>query len=154
MQEQISKNLENFLFWCYFEGMGGKKMNIIQQVEAVLREEYRTGQTQEEIAKTHHVRQSQVQQLLSGKRTVAGLSLETFCKMFPRATVNLSGDVNTATADRGSTAIANAGSNNNFLTDRNAAVADYRLKAMDAVLALDLPPDATNAVLRALKDIK
>lgn len=129
-------------------------MNIIQQVEALLREEYHSGRTQSEIAENHHVNQQQIHYLLSGKRSVAGLSLETFCKMFPRATVNLTGDVNTATADRGSTAIANAGQGNNFFTDRNAAVADYRLKAMDAVLALELPPDATNAVLRALKDIK
>ena len=129
-------------------------MNIIQQVESVLREEYRKGKTLEEIAATHNVKHQQIQCLLAGTRSAAGLRLETFCKMFPRATVNLTGDVNTATADRGATAIANAGSNNNFFTDRNAAVADYRLKAMDAVLALDLPSDATNAVLRALKDIK
>lgn len=41
------------LFYYY----GGKKMNIIQEVENLLKAEYAEGLTQEELAARHHVRQ-------------------------------------------------------------------------------------------------
>ena len=121
-------------------------MDILKQINAALRAEYEGGMTQEEMAKRHNIAQGQIQKILSGKRTVAGLSLETFCKMFPRATVNLDGS-NTAIADRGSTAIANAGTGNNFFTPAE----DFKGKAISAIIDLDLPPEAMQTVLRAIK---
>lgn len=68
-------------------------MNIIKQIEAALRGEYNTGKTtQQEIADRHHVKQSQIQKILSGERSVSGLSIATIEKMFPRATINLNGE--------------------------------------------------------------
>ena len=119
---------------------GGAKMNIIQQVEKVLSDERNSGMTQEEIAAKHNVRQSQIQPLLTKQRAVAYLSLRTFVKMFPQATVSVTGDATPTVANRVATAIA--------------AAEDFRLKAMDAIIDLDLPPDAMQAVLRTLKNIK
>lgn len=118
----------------------GTKMNIIQQVEKVLSDERDSGMTQEEIAAKHNVRQSQIQRLLTRQRTVAYLSLRTFVKMFPKATVCVTGDAPPAVANRVATAMA--------------AAEDFRLKAMDAIIDLDLPPDAMQVVLRTLKNIK
>lgn len=114
-------------------------MNIIQQVENVLIDEYNSGMTQEEVAAKHNVKHAQIQYWLSGKRNIAGISLRTFVKMFPKATVNLTGEISTNTVD--SVAIA------------TAAVEDFKHRAFSAVVDLNLPPDAMQAVLRAIKSI-
>lgn len=103
-------------------------MNIIQEVENLLKAEYAEGLTQEELAARHHVRQQQIQHLLSGKRSVAGLSLETFSKMFPHATVSLTGDVRQTNAGQSGGVSAQAINGNNFFAPdiegfRNRAIA-------------------------------
>jgi transcriptional regulator with XRE-family HTH domain len=49
-----------------------------------IKTEYESGKTQEEIARKHNISQVIVNRLLSGKRSVGGLTLNTVCKMFPR----------------------------------------------------------------------
>ena len=67
-------------------------MSLANDVYSALKSEYDSGLTQVEIATRHHVRQGQIQHILSGKRSARGLQLDTVDKMFPNATVNLYGD--------------------------------------------------------------
>ena len=67
-------------------------MSLANDVYSALKSEYDSGMTQVEIATRHHVRQGQIQHILSGKRSARGLQLDTVDKMFPNATVNLYGD--------------------------------------------------------------
>lgn len=126
-------------------------MNIIQQVENLLKAEYAEGLTQEELAARHHVRQQQIQHLLSGKRSVAGLSLETFAKMFPRATVNLTGDVRQTNTGQSGGVNAQAVNGNNFFTPD---VEGFRNKAIAAMIDLDLPPEHFKVVIKTLKKLE
>ena len=62
-------------------------MNIIDVVIQRIKDEYKAGATQVEIAKRHNVPHSYIQRLLSGKRV--GLTLNTLFKMFPNARLDL-----------------------------------------------------------------
>ena len=75
-------------------------MNLSDKILAQLREEYRSGMTQQEIAKAHNVTHPQIQRLLSGQRDCGGLTVDTVSKMFPNATINLHGDPEPSGMDR------------------------------------------------------
>lgn len=95
-----------------------------------LQEMYRGGMTHDELSKALGISASYIGNILSGKQPVKNPTVDLLFKVFPRATVNLTGKVNAMT------------------------VYEFRHKAIEAVIDLDLPPDAMQAVLRALKDIK
>ena len=90
---------------------------IQKTILEALKAEYESGKTQEEIARIHNVSHVQINLLLSGKRKVGGLTLNTVCKMFPRMSVNLNGgNCPAVVADNNSIAVN--GHSNNFF-DRN-----------------------------------
>ena len=95
-----------------------------------LQEMYRGGMTQDEFSKATGVSRPYLALMLAGKRPLKNPTVDLLFKVFPRSTVNLTGKVNAMTVD------------------------EFRHKAIEAVIDLDLPPDAMQAVLRALKDIK
>ena len=129
-------------------------MTLDQQIESILRSEYDSGKTQQEMAETLHISQQYIQQLLSGQRKVSGLTLKILMKMFPRATLNLQGD----------TVIAeNSGINNGVLGVNHgtvnggtptASAEAFRAKAIAAMIDLDIPSDALREVLKTLKDLQ
>lgn len=87
---------------------------IKKTIMNAIKTEYESGKTQEEIARKHNVTHVIINRLLSGKRSVGGLTLNTVCKMFPRMSVNLNGgDCPVVVADNNSIAV-NGHSNNFF----------------------------------------
>ena len=72
---------------------------ISQKIIDYLRTEYDSGMTQEEMAKRHNVRQSQIQRILSGQGDVYGFSMQTIDKMFPKAEIFLDGNTQTINAN-------------------------------------------------------
>lgn len=106
---------------------------IKKTIMNAIKTEYESGKTQEEIARKHNISQVIVNRLLSGKRSVGGLTLNTVCKMFPRMSVNLNGgDCPVVVADNNSIAVN--GHSNNFF-DRNFS--EYSQKIIDAVMTSD-----------------
>ena len=61
------------------------KEKIIQR----LKEEYASGLTQSQLASFHHVTQAYIQKLLSEKRNIGGITIDTLLKMFPNARLDL-----------------------------------------------------------------
>lgn len=121
-------------------------MTIEETIKAALEDEYQHGRTHQEIADTHHVSRSYVQYLLTGGRAYGKLKVEAVQRMFPNATLNLSGDGNitqVASNVRVNTQSINVG--------KTAEV--YKQEAIMAMLDLDLPADTLKLVLNTLKGI-
>ena len=126
-------------------------MNLSDKILAQLKEEYRSGMTQQEIAKAHNVTHPQIQRLLSGQRDCGGLTIDTVSKMFPNATIHLHGDPVVA---------SNSGINHGNVIGVNngqihsSSVENFRDRAIRAVLDLDLPPEHSMTVLKTLKNLE
>lgn len=126
-------------------------MNIAQTVFETLRQEYDSGMTQEEVAAKHHVRHSQMQPILSGKRSAGGLRIETLDRMFPNATINLNGNGNSTITQVASNVKVNTQSINNGSPPGSAEQARTRIIA--ALIPLDIPPESLQAVLRTINEL-
>ena len=126
-------------------------MNIAQTVFETLRQEYDSGMTQEEVAAKHHVRHSQMQPILSGKRSAGGLRIETLDRMFPNATINLNGNGNSTITQVASNVKVNTQSINSGAAHGSAEQARTRIIA--ALIPLDIPPESLQAVLRAINEL-
>lgn len=66
-------------------------MNIYEEIRSKLTEEWKGGATQQEIADRAGVTNQHINNLISGKRSVESMKLETLFKLFPQAEINLSG---------------------------------------------------------------
>lgn len=64
-------------------------MNIYEEIREALIREWRGGATQQEIADRAGVTNPYINNLLSGKRKVESMKLETLFKLFPRAEIKL-----------------------------------------------------------------
>lgn len=78
-------------------------MNISQTIFEYFSGESKAGKKQVDIAKKHNVDQQIISRILSGKRRIGGLTLDTVEKMFPDATINFKG----ATIQNSGTAFVN-----------------------------------------------
>ena len=65
--------------------------DIYEKIREALRQEWQNGATQQEIAERANVTNPYINNLLSGKRKVESMKLETLFKLFPQAEINLSG---------------------------------------------------------------
>lgn len=65
--------------------------DIYDEILRAIRQEWQNGATQQEIADRAGVTNPYVNKLLSGKCKVGAMKLETLFKLFPRASINLSG---------------------------------------------------------------
>ena len=65
--------------------------DIYEKIREALRREWQNGATQQEIADRANVTNPYINNLLSGKRKVESMKLETLFKLFPNAEINLSG---------------------------------------------------------------
>lgn len=126
-------------------------MNIAQTVFETLRQEYDSGMTQEEVAAKHHVRHSQMQPILSGKRSAGGLRIETLDRMFPNATINLNGNGNSTITQVASNVKVNTQSINNGSPP--GSVEQARSRIIAALIPLDIPPESLQAVLRTINEL-
>ena len=126
-------------------------MNIAQTVFETLRQEYDSGMTQEEVAAKHHVRHSQMQPILSGKRSAGGLRIETLDRMFPNATINLNGNGNNTITQVASNVKVNTQNITHGSPPGSAEQARTRIIA--ALIPLDIPPESLQAVLRTINEL-
>ncbi len=65
--------------------------NISDQVYEWLRAQYDKGKTQVELAQKTGLHQGELCQILSGKKSVSGMRIETIQRIFPNATLNIDG---------------------------------------------------------------
>lgn len=74
---------------------------IYDDILKAIRDEYKTGATQAELAQKYRCSQVHLGRLLSGKRSVEKISMETFFKIFPRAKINLDSGVHSSVVNTG-----------------------------------------------------
>jgi len=122
-------------------------MSIEETIKAALEEEYRSGKTHQEIADAHNMSRSYIQYLLAGGRAYGKLKVEAVQKMFPHATLNLTGSGNITQF------ASNVRVNNGSVNVGKSAEA-YRNEAVAAVIKLDLSGDDMKKVLNALMGIE
>jgi transcriptional regulator with XRE-family HTH domain len=118
--------------------------NICKEITRKLHEEYNNGTTQSELAKKYNISTNHLCNLLSGKRNVADMKVETLCKMFP----NISLGHNNLTNVSGNTQI---NSNNNFFT---SDIDNFRRKLLEAVIDLDIDDVSRTKVLKLIKSLQ
>lgn len=113
-----------------------------------LRDEYRSGRTQCDIAAKHNVTQTYIQCLLSGKRKPTGITLGTLQRMFPHATLNLRGASS-------SQVMQNRGNGNRQImgtsSDSSSDLASYQLRLYHGLAGLDISDDAKAKVLALIQ---
>ncbi|WP_176013627.1 helix-turn-helix transcriptional regulator [Victivallis sp. Marseille-Q1083] len=66
-------------------------MTIYDEIREALQREWRSGVTQQAIADRANLTNQHINNLLSGKRKVESMKLETLFKLFPQAAINLTG---------------------------------------------------------------
>lgn len=118
-------------------------MGVVDYVRASIREERESGLTLKQISRRHDIPVSYVGNLLNGKRGWDGITLGTFDRMFPRASVDLLGRPQVV-ADHGS----QAAGRDLVQGDRSEA-----LRARIILDLLDLAIDA-NTLTLVLKTVK
>ena len=135
-------------------------MTLAKIIEEQIQAEYKAeGKTHKDIAKAHNVSPSYIQALLAGERDWDKLKIGTISKMFPRATLNLNGDG--SIMQTVANVSAKNGSVNNISLNPAApseaqirlAVDAFRHEVVDALIGLDIPPDALAAVLKTIKEL-
>lgn len=134
-------------------------MTIEEQIRKILETENADGLTKEEIGKKHSVDSSYVGRLLNGERKYSGITIETLMKMFPRATLNMNGDASlTLNGTNNGVVGVNIGTGNAAppldQAQIKTAVDAFRHAVIDALIGLDIPPDALAVVLRTIKETK
>ena len=133
-------------------------MNLTEQIEDALRQQQKQGKTQTEMSVLNGISQSHIQRILSNpENKIKGLKVATLMKMFPRATLNLNED--TSLTQTGTNIV---GENNGTLAQTappvaqaqiKAAVEAFRHEVIDAMIDLEIPPDALAAVLKTIKEL-
>jgi predicted transcriptional regulator len=122
-------------------------MSISTQIHDRLLEEYKSGKKQTELAKEHGVSQQYICRLISGQRSCADITLKTLEKMFPLATLNLSGNgIITQVA-------SNVRLNNQSVSTEKSAES-FRNEVVKKIISLDLSGDDLKKVLTALMEIE
>lgn len=128
-------------------------MNLQKQIFDTLKQEERDGLNQEELALKHNISQAHIQRILCRKSNLDNLRLKTFEAMFPNAVVFLNGD-NNITQTASNINVKNGSVNSISLNSASSSVESFRLRALDAIVDLDIPPDAMKLVLQTLKKLK
>ncbi len=112
-----------------------------------LRDEYRNGRTQCDIAAKHNVTQTYIQCLLSGKRKPTGITLGTLQRMFPHATLDLRGASS-------SQVMQNCGNGNRQImgpSSDSSELESYQLRLYRGLAGLDISDDAKAKVLALIQ---
>ncbi len=135
-------------------------MTLAKIIEEQIQAEYKAeGKTHKDIAKAHNVSPSYIQALLAGERDWDKLKIGTISKMFPRATLNLNGDgsimqtVAHVSAKNGSVNNISLNPATPSEAQIRLAVDAFRHEVVDALIGLDIPPDALAAVLKTIKEL-
>lgn len=122
-------------------------MNIYEKIISALLERYNSGKTYTDIAKEADMSYSYIHGLMNGKNDPENLSLGKLFKLFPRATIDIH-DNHVSVENVG---IVN-GDNNNLIAEQTAE--SFRVRAIKAIIDLDIPPESMKIVLKTLKELK
>jgi len=125
-------------------------MTLAETVREIIDSEHRSGLTQQKIADRHNVSRSYIQSLLTGRCPYEGITLDSLSRMFPRASLNLTGTGN-ITQVASNVRVQN-GSVNSIQQGKTAE--QFRQEAIMKMLELDLDGDTLKSVLTALKGIE
>lgn len=119
-------------------------MEIYEKIIETLKKEYAAGATYQELADKYQSSYTHIHNLLSGKRSISGISLEFFFRLFPRAVVNLEGDKANVEVKKNS---------GNVVGVNNGSVIGGSMElAVDKILAADELSDSEKIkVLKVLK---
>lgn len=125
-------------------------MSIESTIRQHVQELYRDGKTQQEVGDKLNISRSYIQSLMTGRRRYGGITVEYLDKMFPRATLNLTGTGNIMQV--ASNVRVQNGSVNSIQNGKTAE--QFRQEAIMKMLELDLDGDTLKSVLTALKGIE
>lgn len=131
-------------------------MNLSDTIYNEIKRLYDTCKTQEKVAAKCNVNQGRIQKILSHPGYCRGMKIETVEKMFPNSTLNLNGDGNiTQTVSHVNVKNGSVSLNNATVSDAQikSAVESFRHSVIDALIGLDIPPDALAAVLKTIKEL-
>ena len=106
---------------------------------------------QQEVADRLGISRPYLNRLISGTRQISGLTVATLEKMFPRMVIYLNGDAVNSVNNSGT---VNGVVGLNSGTVNAASEGSLRLRIMEAVIGLDIPPDALQAVLKTIKEVR
>lgn len=127
-------------------------MALVAQVKEVFfRERQENEATLQQISEKYHIPQSHVANLLNGKRSFGGITLDTFDRMFPLANVYLDGVVgcHQSIGNNSNGNIQQAGVGHNASAD----TATLRMALVDAICDLDLSPEDQARVIQTIRMI-
>lgn len=125
-------------------------MNLYEEIRRELKQKIADGKTQEEISKQAGISRSHLCHLKNGSRSIGGMTLDTFFKLFPAATIKIHGDQVSA---------ENSGINNGVMginhgtvnaADAVAILDRYRLRIQDEIIRSDVDPESKIKVLNIL----
>lgn len=119
------------------------------EIYNALRDKYKSGATQEQIANEAQMSQTYIGDLLSGKRKIDGLTLKKINQLFPTATLSLGNRTignNNTIGER-----ARVQSDNNFLPNSKFDIDSFRRKLLEAVIDLDIDDTSRTKVLKLIK---
>lgn len=120
--------------------------NISDQIYRWLKDQYDSGKTQVELSQKTGLHQGEICQILSGKKSVSGMRIETIQRIFPHATLNIDGSPSVK-------GFGNVVGNNNTDIAINASnVIDHLNAIRDLIVENEkLSADAKVEVLKIIK---
>lgn len=126
-------------------------MALAAQVKEVFfRERQENEATLQQISEKYHIPQSHVANLLNGKRSFGGITLDTFDRMFPLANVYLDGvGCHQSIGNNSNGNIQQVGVGHNASAD----TATLRMALVDAICDLDLSPEDQARVIQTIRMI-
>ena len=122
-------------------------MNIYEKIVSALLARYHSGKTYTDIAKDADMSYAYIHGLMNGKNPPEKLSLEKLFKLFPYATI----DIHDNHVSVGNVGIVD-GDNNHLVSGQTAE--SFRVRAINAIIDLDIPPESMKIVLKTLKELK
>lgn len=123
------------------------------EIASKLKQLKNQGKTYEELHQLTGISRSYLAMILSGKQPVKNPTVDLLLKTFPGTTITLNGVSVRGNDNQTGNGIA-VGHHNNFFSGDNSSLADYRARVISTIIDLDLPSDAMQTVLRAVKNIK
>ena len=131
-------------------------MNLSDTIYNEIKRLYDSYKTQDKVADKCNTNQGKIQKILSKPGYCLGMKVETVEKMFPNATLHLTGDGNiTQTVSHVNVKNGSVSLNNAPASDAQikSAVDAFRHEVIDALIGLDIPPDALASVLKTIKEL-
>lgn len=127
-------------------------MNLYKDIVAELKKEYDSGKTYKSIAKEKGMSYSHVHDLITGDADPKNVSLETFFKLFPFATVNIHGN-NNITQTASNVRVKNGSVNSISVNPGSVSTEMIRDRIISSLVSLDIPLEFRDAALRMIKEV-